>query len=94
MVHLSQRPSGGLRAVGQVEDGAVGLGMTTYVSPVQSITPKQKVVLVNQLHTCLHGLLGPLGHRAHSAEALDLDHWCASVHAPYSAIAPPSECHC
>ncbi|DBB03781.1 hypothetical protein WJX82_003590 [Trebouxia sp. C0006] len=43
---LSKRwkvPTGGLRAVGQVEDGAVGLGMTTYVSPVQSITPKQKV---------------------------------------------------
>ena len=35
--------AGGLRAVGQVEDGAVGLGMTTYVSKVQSITQKQKV---------------------------------------------------
>lgn len=43
--------------MGQVEDGAVGLGMTTYVSPVQSITPKQKVMHMNPLHTCLHACL-------------------------------------
>ena len=43
--------------MGQVEDGAVGLGMTTYVSPVQSITPKQKVMHMDQLHTCLHACL-------------------------------------
>ena len=36
-------PAGGLRAVAQIEDGAVGLGMTTYVSKVQSITQRQKV---------------------------------------------------
>ncbi|KAL3156021.1 hypothetical protein ABBQ32_013009 [Trebouxia sp. C0010 RCD-2024] len=43
---LSKRwnvPTGGLRAVAQIEDGAVGLGMTTYVSKVQSITQRQKV---------------------------------------------------
>ena len=35
--------AGGLRAVAQIEDGAVGLGMTTFVSKVQSITARQKV---------------------------------------------------
>ena len=35
--------AGGLRAVAQIEDGAVGLGMTTFVSKVQSITERQKV---------------------------------------------------
>ena len=35
--------AGGLRAVAQIEDGAVGLGMTTFVSKVQSITQRQKV---------------------------------------------------
>lgn len=37
--------AGGLRAVAQIEDGAVGLGMTTFVSPINSITPYQKVML-------------------------------------------------
>ncbi len=60
--------------MGQVEDGAVGLGMTTYVSPVQSITPKQKVMHVNWLHTCLHAWLTCYGTglRADCAKALDL----------------------
>ena len=61
--------------MGQVEDGAVGLGMTTYVSPVQSITPKQKVTHVNQLHTCLHAYLARYGtgHRADRSKALNVD---------------------
>lgn len=40
--------AGGLRAVAQIEDGAVGLGMTTFVSKVQSITERQKVTY----HAC------------------------------------------
>ena len=40
--------AGGLRAVAQIEDGAVGLGMTTFVSKVQSITERQRV----QHHAC------------------------------------------
>ena len=49
--------------MGQVEDGAVGLGMTTYVSPVQSITPKQKVMHVNPAAYMPACMAYPLRHR-------------------------------
>ena len=44
--------AGGLRAVAQIEDGAVGLGMTTFVSKVQSITQRQKVQSCTKRSTC------------------------------------------
>ena len=41
---LQWSDTGGLKAVAQIEDAAVGLGMTTFMSPIKPITKTQKVM--------------------------------------------------
>ena len=66
---IHNHSAGGLKAVAQIEDGAVGLGMTTFVSPINSVTSHQKVSCPNPA-ACLQVFYGcsPLAS-SHSSSA-------------------------
>lgn len=72
---IHNHSAGGLKAVAQIEDGAVGLGMTTFVSPINSVTSHQKVSCPD-LAACLQLFLwgAHLWHLHIAAQQLQLQY--------------------